>query len=560
MTKYTILALGAIAAIGFTAPTVAQDFGGDFGDGVTGGEESQSGTDGQRSSRVRIDPYIELSQIGVAELSPGDDVVTYTQIAAGVDASVTGRNNGGSVSLRYERNIGYDDDALNSDTLTGIARGYASVVPGALTVEAGALAARTRVDGNGGATFNALNGDNTETRTYSVYAGPTLSTEAGPVNIDANYRIGYTRVEQPDAIVAAPGAQALDVFDDSINQSAALRLETPAGRALPVGVGVEAGWDQEDIANLDQRVRDVYVRGDVTVPITPTFAVVGGVGYEDVEVSSRDALLDVNGDPVVGDDGRLVTDTSQPRQLAYDVSGLIWDVGVAWRPSTRTSLEATVGRRYDSTTYYGNFAWAPDSRSSFGINVYDTVSGFGSQLNNALANLPTQFAANRNPLTGDFTGSVTGANGTANLGSAFGSVRSSVFRSRGVGISYQATAGAITAGVGAGYDEREFIAGNNTVLAAANGTVDESFYGTVFLNGQIDRNSSFSTNAYATLIQSGFDLSGDVLALGASAAYRRNLTSRLSARAAISVDHLDSDIATEDFTTASALLGLRYDF
>ncbi len=142
MTKYTILALGAIAAIGFSAPTVAQDFGGDFGDGVTGGEESQSGGQGQRSSRVRIDPYIEVSQIGVAELSPGDDVVTYTQIAAGVDASVTGRNNGGSVSLRYERNIGYDDDALDSDTLTGIARGYASVVPGALTIDNSRLGCR----------------------------------------------------------------------------------------------------------------------------------------------------------------------------------------------------------------------------------------------------------------------------------------------------------------------------------------------------------------------------------------------------------------------------------
>ena len=38
-----------------------------------------------------------------------------------------------------------------------------------------------------------------------------------------------------------------------------------------------------------------------------------------------------------------------------------------WRPSSRTALEAHVGRRYDSLTYYGTFAYAPDSRSS--INV-----------------------------------------------------------------------------------------------------------------------------------------------------------------------------------------------
>ncbi|MFD1959317.1 hypothetical protein ACFSHP_09975 [Novosphingobium panipatense] len=35
-------------------------------------------------------PYIEIDQIVTAELSPGDDLLTYTQIAAGVDASVQG--------------------------------------------------------------------------------------------------------------------------------------------------------------------------------------------------------------------------------------------------------------------------------------------------------------------------------------------------------------------------------------------------------------------------------------------------------------------------------------
>ena len=56
--------------------------------------------------RLSVDPYIEASQVLVAELSPGDDVVTYTQVAVGGDASLTGRNNGGSVSLRYDRGRG----------------------------------------------------------------------------------------------------------------------------------------------------------------------------------------------------------------------------------------------------------------------------------------------------------------------------------------------------------------------------------------------------------------------------------------------------------------------
>ena len=48
-----------------------------------------------------------------------------------------------------------------------------------------------------------------------------------------------------------------------------------------------------------------------------------------------------------------------------------------WRPSRRTALEAHVGRRYGSTTYYGSFAWAPNARSSVNVSVYDNITGFG---------------------------------------------------------------------------------------------------------------------------------------------------------------------------------------
>src|SRR5690606_20245929 len=113
---------------------------------------------------------------------------------------------------------------------------------------------------------------------------------------------------------------------------------------------------------------DRHVRGDVIVPVSPVLAVVGGVGYEDVEVSSRDALRDAAGNPVIGNDGRYVTDESAPRVIAYETDGLIWDVGVMWRPSRRTSLEAFVGKRYDSTTYYGTFAYAPNARESVNVS------------------------------------------------------------------------------------------------------------------------------------------------------------------------------------------------
>ncbi|GAA4643664.1 hypothetical protein GCM10023115_16240 [Pontixanthobacter gangjinensis] len=549
-TSFTALAF-ALATIGITIPAFAQD---------SDGADDQGESSGSGGRAVSVQPYIEVSQIAIAELSPGDEVTTYTQLAAGVEASITGRNNGGSVSLRYDKNIGYGDNALNSDTVTGIARAYASIVPQTLTVDAGALASRTRVDGTGGATVNPLLGDTAESQIYSAYAGPTLSTRAGDVAVNANYRIGYTRVETPDVLATAVGAEPVDIFDDSVSQSAAISLATSPGEPLPVGVGIHAGWNQEDVSNLDQRVRDLYVRGDVQVPVTDSLALVAGVGYEDVEVSSRDALRDGAGDPVIGADGRYVTDTSQPRQLAYDVSGLIWDAGVIWRPSSRTLLDARVGRRYDSTSYYGSFAYAPNKRSSLNVSVYDTISGFGNQLNTALANLPTEFTATRNALSGDLNGCVAGEEGAACLGGVLGSVRSSVFRSRGVTASYSTKLGRLSTGLGVGYDRRKFLAAPGTVLGAANGVTDESYYVAAFVSGNVDANSTFTTNAYYNYFSSGFDLAGEVSALGASAAYNRNLTSRLSARAAIAIDSIDSDVSDADFTAASALVGLRYGF
>ena len=380
--------------------------------------------------RTSIDPYIEANSIASWQISPGSDVLTYTQLAAGVDASIVGRNNGGTVSVRYERNFAHQSDGADSDTITGIARGYASIVPRVLTIEAGALASSTRVDAQGRSVFNPLVDDDLSTQTYSIYAGPNLQTRAGDVDVSANYRIGYTRVDGPDFVML--GGTPADLFDESVTHSANLRAGTRPYEPFPVGVGVGAGYYQEDVSNLDQRVRDAYVRGDVTVPITPTLAVVAGVGVEDVEVSSRDAVRDADGNPVVGTNGRYVTDEGSPRIIAYDASGLIWDVGVVWSPSSRTQLEAHFGHRYDSETYYGSFSWQPSRRSNLQIAVYDGIQGFGGRLNNALAALPTDFTAIRDPVTGDLTGCVSTLDGSGCLDGLLGSLRSSVFRGRGV--------------------------------------------------------------------------------------------------------------------------------
>lgn len=541
-----------VAALIHAAPSHAQSYQGADSD------ESEAGDTSFASERTSIDPYIEANSIASWQISPDSDVVTYTQLAAGVDAAIVGRNNGGSISLRYERNFAHQSDGADSDTLTGIARGYASIVPRVLTVEAGGLASSTRVDAQGRSVINPTVDDDFSTQTYSVYAGPNLQTRAGDVDVSANYRIGYTRVDGPDFVTA--GGRQADLFDESVTHSATVRAGTRPGQPLPVGVGVGAGYYQEEVSNLDQRVRDAYVRGDVTVPISPTLAIVAGAGVEDVEVSSRDAVRDAAGDPVIGSDGRFITDESSPRIIAYEASGLIWDVGVVWTPSSRTRLEAHFGHRYDSETFYGNFSWRPSSRSNLQIGVYDGIQGFGGRLNNALAQLPTDFTVTRDPVTGEITGCVTTLDGSGCLDGLLGSVRSSVFRGRGVTASYSRRIGRMTAGIGAGYDRRKFIGAPGTVLALADGIVDESYYVTAGLSGPVGQRGSFSINTFANWFDSGTAGVGDVRSIGSSASYTEQVMRNLSARAAVAISTLDSDIAPDNFTTASALLGLRYDF
>ena len=515
---------------------------------------------GQAASErhLAIEPYIEANSIAVWQFSPSNDVVTYTQLAAGVDASLQGRNSGGSVSVRYERNFAHQSDGLDSDSISGIARGYVSVVPRTLTIEAGALASSTRVDSDGRSTINPLVDDDLTTTTYSAYAGPNFQKRVGDVEVNANYRIGYTRVDVPD-FVAVDGAPA-DIFDESVSHSASIRAGTRPNRPLPVGIGLGAGFYQEDISNLDQRVRDAFVRADVTVPVTQSIAVVGGVGLEDVEVSSRDAVRDGNGNPIVGRDGRYLIDEASPRVIAYDADGIIWDVGVIWRPSSRTELQANFGHRYDSETFYGNFNWKPSSRSNVAVAVYDGIQGFGGRLNNALATLPTDFEVIRDPVTGNITGCVNSLDGTGCLDGLLGSVRSSVFRGRGVVASYSRQISRMTASVGAGYDRRRFIGASGTVLELADGIVDESYYIAAGVSGPVGQNASFDVTTYANWYDSGVSNTGDVFVLGSSASYTEQIWRNLSARIAAALAMIDSDTIGEDITTASALLGLRYDF
>lgn len=511
----------------------------------------------ERTRRAEVSPYLEAKQVFLADLDDGGDVLTYSTLAVGVNAGITERNAEAQVNVRYERLIGYSSRVRDRDNLSGLARGNARLGRN-VSVEAGAYASRARTDNRAATPGTFLGNQDNVSHVYSVYTGPTFAAQLDDVSVASSLRAGYTKVDNGRAPALPTGQAAVPAFDDSVSYSAQASVAMQPGR-LPVGWTVSAGWNREDASQLDQRVDEKYLRADVTVPVTPTLALVGGVGYENVEVSERDVLRDASGAPIRTADGRFVVDPASPRLNAYDSDGLIWDAGVLWRPSRRTSLEARYGHRYGSDTYYGSFSYAPSERMGVNVSVYDTISGFGGSLNRTLAGLPTQFNATRNPLSGDLGNCAFGTTGSACFGNALGSLRPVAFRSRGVSASMVTSAGGWDTGIAAGYNRQKYLSSALGALPELEGLVDQNYYIAGYLGRDLDRRSRFETNVYGNLLDPGFALAPDIYSIGANAAYYRQIWRGLSAGAAVGIDSVKPEDADGD-VSASALLGLRYSF
>ncbi len=526
---------------------------------VSAGLVAANATVPAASARTKVTPYLEVGQIVTADLK-GSDVLTYSTIAAGIDASIANKRSEAQVSYRYERRIGYGGKVNDNDVHTGLARARYEVVNNVLSIEGGAIATRARSDIRGSAPGLLVGNVDNVTQVYSGYVGPTLTTNVGDLTVGAGYRIGYTRAEAGNFTTPA-GQPAIDRFDDSVTQLATASVGMKSG-VLPFGWTVSGAFEREDAGQLDQRFESKNIRGDVVLPVSPTLAAVAGVGYEDIKASQRSALSDANGAPVVDRNGRFVTDPNSPRLLAYDQDGLFYDVGVIWRPSQRTNVEAHVGKRYGGLSYSGSATYAASSATSFQINVYDQVETFAQQLNDNLALLPTSFTAPNNGLNSQVGGCIFGSGsgrGGGCLNSAFQSVNSSVFRSRGITALASTNRGPLNFGVGLGYAQRRYRTPITGAGISLNGVTDQSYFGEGRVSYQIDDSSNVNAQVFASLYDSGIIGAPNVLSTGATGAYNRSFGDHLSTTAAVGlfssrIDGQDGDL------TGTALLGMRYSF
>nr|WP_243845836.1 hypothetical protein [Sphingomonas aerolata] len=526
--------------------------------------DSASGS-GQGARRVVVRPYIEATQILTADLG-GGDVLTYTSLAAGVDAAVSTARINGQVSYRYERRFAYDDDIGDTDIHSGLARVEAQLTRN-LSLEAGGIATRSRSDIRGAAPGVLVGNVSNIAQVYAVYGGPNFAAQAGDVALNANYRLGYTKVETPTFGTAATGGQRLDYYDDSIGHTATASAGFRPGTLLPVGLTASAGFDRETAGQLSQRYQGYFGRGDAVLPVSPYVALTAGLGYEWIETSQKDALVDAAGVPVLDRDGRFRTAPGSPRRIAYRTDGLYYDAGVIWRPNRRTSVEARIGERYGSLSFTGTATYQASKDVGVAVNVYDGVQTFGRQLRTGLANLPTSFLAPNQGFAQQFNGCVFGATGAAPggcLDDVFQSISTSSYRARGIDAVLVATRGRTTFGGGIGYANRRLFAPRGAPGLVVTGLEDESYYGQLYFARSLSSVSGINATAFVNYFDSqlggGFVTAGDggVWSYGATGTYYRNF-GRLGTTASLGlysfkVGDFDSD------WSAQALLGARYQF
>jgi hypothetical protein len=512
----------------------------------------------QGEPRTSIRPYLEIQQVATADFDRGE-VLTYTGVGGGVDASVATRRVQATISYNYQRRIGWNGRLNDHDVHTGVAAVHVDAVPGVLALDAGAMAARTHADLRR-PVASARTIDSAETaNVYSAYAGPTLSTHAGPVSVGASYRLGYVRVDDHGLSGLPPGTPRIDRTSSSTVHNATASVGMGPGE-LPFGWTVGGGWVREDQNRLDSKFDGKYVRADVVVPVSPTLAVTAGAGYETMSGSQQDFLRDSTGQPVLSANGNLIADPSRPRLRTVDLDGEMWDAGIIWRPSERTQLQARGGRRYGGTTFTASLEHKINSRSALSASIYDNVSSFGRVLVADLSGLPRKFEIPRNGFGGSGTCIFGTDPGTgACFNDALQSLTSFNFRNRGANLVYSASHGPVHFGLGASYANRRYLTPRGTGAFPLEGLTDQSFT----LNGnygrRLSRSSGWDADAYAAFYDSGVAGADGSFGAGLTGRYYRNVYG----------DHLQAQLSAGLYTTqagdfdanyGSILVGLRYTF
>jgi hypothetical protein len=503
-----------------------------------------------------VEPYLEVDQVVTAPLSGGGDVLTYTDVAVGVDAAMHTHRVEAQISGRYEHRFGETHNTSSGDIFSGLARARVEVVPNTVAIEGGALGSRENDDfTNGQKGLNTQDGKNVS-KVYAAYVAPSVQKDFGEVHAKAIYRLGYVAVDDNDDRVFTGQGR----YDHAVEQEALANIGMDPEGSLPFGWNIAAQYRREDVAPLKQRFEQDTVIGEVVVPVSSTFALLGDIGYERIVNSQQSILFDSGtGLPLVDSQGRFVPDPVLGRITFYHQSGIVYEGGFIWHPSRRTRLEARAGHRYGGTTVTAAFDHSFTPSLAVHAEVFDTIDSFGRGLTAGLAALPTSFLASGSPLLAG--GCVFGTKpGTGQCLNAGGLISTANFRNRGVIAVLSGQRGRTDYGIGVGYSNRRFLAGRDGVNFADNNAVDQSYIAEAYFMRKLTWKSSLRGDVFVGRYTSNTPGINSLWSAGATLGYSQLLMPHLDGQANAGIFMNDSQGAGNSDVVGSLLLGVRYTF
>ena len=512
--------------------------------------------------RIDIGGFVEV-QAGVsAELAGGDsllgddETLTYTSVAAGVEGQVSTRRVAASFGYRYERRFELTGDLPDTDIHSGIAQVNAQIVPGTLSVEAGGIATRT---GGTGLAIGVTEREGSA-EIYSGYAGPTFTTQAGPVAVNAFYRLGYVSVD--DDSLAGTGSSA-GQFNSTVHLAGASASMAPG--PLPFGWNISAGHVSTSSSGFDTEFESQFIRGDAILPVNPALALTAGIGYSRGKATQRDFLRGPNGAPVIDAAGNLIADPNGPRVTAYDQDGLFADAGFIWRPTPRSELQLRAGINDDGEPIVaGSAAFQIGRFVGFSFTLYDDDETFGSSLVRNLRDLPDSFKVEHDALTGGLAPGCVFSEETPGKGvclsPALQSLTEASYRVRGGSLLFSGNGRLWSWGGGVTYTRRDFYLPDDPIFDDAFAPSDQDFslFGSV--GRRLGRYADIGFDGFVSIYNTDAANVDDVTSIGGRVNFSRSfLMNRMELLLALGLVHRSFSLG-DDSLVADGIIGLRYTF
>lgn len=512
------------------------------------------------AERPELGAVLDVQQIAEAQFSgEGTDDVTYTEITGTIAGQIKNRRIIASGTYRLSYRLPEMGDIGKSFAQDGVLRVQGNVIEEWLTVDAGAIVTRSRIDPSGAAPQTNSGSAKNLAQTYSVFFQPSFAHRFGDLSTGASYRYAYTKNEGSSGAATANGPPT-DRFDSATNQEASLSLGM-AQSDLPFDWQLSASHRMEDASNLAKHSRATSLIGEVKLPIGGTVALVGSAGYERTRVSERRALLDpLTGLPVLADSGKFVVDPASPRILTYDVAGLIADGGLIWRPSRRSRFELRAGYRYGGLSVTGLIELKPSERSGLTLAITDRIESFGEGVSGGLANSGPELDLDQLDPESSYQDCLFGKSSGSGrcLGGSLGQASARSYRDRAVNVIVTRQMRKWTFSGSLGYSRRTYIDDPGSPVSLA-GIVDQSFFGNSTFGTQLTRTSGLSFSFNGNLFKNGQVGASDVLAGSFSSNYFRSFGRNIQLQANLSVDASKQDGSTADIS-GRAQLGLQYKF